>query len=104
MKKEIYEANTNIVNAIEIENIGGCCPCQASGKIYGHPFYFRARHGEWTLDVVANGCNPVLSESPLFHFEGEDPDNGFMPEYDAMRIIGICFLKIRNQLYLATSN
>lgn len=35
-----------------LESIGGVCPTQAEGVwVDGERFYFRARHGWWTLQV-----------------------------------------------------
>ena len=62
-----------------VRSIGGYCPCQADGTINGNPFYFRARHGKWTLDIVKPGEDPVLPENPLYHGEGADHWQGYMP-------------------------
>jgi hypothetical protein len=35
-----------------IEELGGACPTQAQGRtVDDRPYYFRARHGTWTLQV-----------------------------------------------------
>ena len=35
-----------------IAELGGACPTQATGRTpSGRPYYFRARHGDWTLEV-----------------------------------------------------
>jgi len=39
-----------------IEKIGGLCPVQAEGTIDGKPFYFRARHRQWSIGI---GDDPV---------------------------------------------
>lgn len=80
--------NTEPKPYISIDSIGGSCPTQADGELYGYPFYFRARHGEWTLDVVMPGQDQVLAENPFVHMEGDDDSQGFMPIPEAMRIIG----------------
>lgn len=36
---------------IEIEILGGFCPVQAEGRIDGQPFYFRARHSHWSIEI-----------------------------------------------------
>ena len=87
---------------IVITGIGGRCPCQAHGTFYGNPFYFRARHGEWTIEVARPGKDPV-SNPELFYMEGEDPDDGYMDTPDAMKQIGKAFdeftKKYSHQLY-----
>lgn len=75
---------------IVISNIGGQCPCQADGAFYGNPFYFRARYGEWTIEVARPGRDPVCNPE-LFFMEGEDPDEGYMEIPDAMKEIGKAF-------------
>ncbi len=57
----------------------------------GNPFYFRARHGEWRLEVVRPGENPVSpwidKVMPLHSVDGDDPEWGFMPHEEATKII-----------------
>jgi hypothetical protein len=74
---------------IWISSIGGACPCQADGTIDGNPFYFRARHADWTLDIVKPGKDPVMPtrEDRIQHFEGDDPWGGYMPPEEAAKII-----------------
>ena len=36
---------------IEIAILGGAHPLQAAGRLAGRPWYFRARHGEWSFWV-----------------------------------------------------
>lgn len=65
--------------AYTLESIGGAFPTQAEGTLPdGRRFYFRARHGTWTLRVgrtddelygddnfpVAGGTDPWLGECP----------------------------------------
>jgi hypothetical protein len=76
--------------AIIIKSIGGQCPCQAEGFFYGNPFYFRARGGEWTIEVAKPGSDPV-DNPELFYMEGDDPDEGYMEIPDAMKHIGKAF-------------
>ncbi len=64
-----------------IEDMSSPCPTQGHGTIAGNPWYFRARHGEWRLTVADPGDDPIApTHAPVFHIEGDDPWNGFMPE------------------------
>lgn len=81
-----------------IESIGGYCPCQAGGTFFGHPFYFRARHGEWTLDVANPGKDPVLPEHAIMHREGDDRTEGYMEPEAALLIIFFCWSEFRRRL------
>ena len=87
---------------IVISAIGGSCPFQADGSFYGNPFYFRARHGDWTLEVAAPGEDPVCNPS-LFYADGDDDTCGYMELEEAMRIIGGEFVafteKYADQIY-----
>ena len=69
-------------DGLVIESVGGYCPCQAEGTMNGNPFYFRARHGYWTLCVVEPGSDPVcwMGDSPpvLYEAAGTDEDMGYM--------------------------
>lgn len=77
-----------------IDTIGGY-PCQAEGTMNGCPFYFRARHGEWTLDVVRPGCDPSWAyEGVLHHAEGDDDKNGYMEPEAAQAILIAEFAKM----------
>jgi hypothetical protein len=78
------------MNQIEIDTVGGFCPCQANGTFYGNPFYFRARNGEWTIEVARPGSDPICNPE-LFFMEGDDPDEGYMEVHDAMKEIGRAF-------------
>ena len=85
-----------------ISSIGGYCPCQATGAIYGNPFYFRARHGEWTIEIARPGEDPIGNPS-LFYLAGDDPDNGYMDNPQALYFIGTAFdaftKQYANQIY-----
>ncbi len=72
--------------SIVIDSLGGKCPCQGSGTIYGQPFYFRARGGGWTLEVCEPGEDPV-SNGKFYYAEGEDPTCGWMESGPALAII-----------------
>ena len=69
-----------------IRTIGGACPMQADGTMWGCPFYFRARHGEWHFYLSEPGIDPV--EGPWIHRAGGwENHNGYMPEADVLAII-----------------
>ncbi len=73
-----------------IHTIGGYCPCQAEGAFYGNPFYFRARHGRWTIEVARPGSDPI-NNPELFYLGGQDPTNGYMQLHTAVKEIGRAF-------------
>jgi hypothetical protein len=93
---------------LRIDTIGGACPCQAEGTILDKPFYFRARHGGWTLDIaetldmaiegaiqpVAGSCTDVL-----YHAEGDDDTHGYLPIEDAAIIIASHAALYLHQVY-----
>ena len=72
-----------------IRSVGGSCPCQADGTMDGNPFYFRARHGEWSFCVTKPGVDPVDPDEKdtLFEAQGKDEYNGYMPVEVAVSII-----------------
>lgn len=70
--------------ALVIQNIGGACPCQADGVWDNQFFYFRARHGEWTLEIGATPEDAVWGELIA---EGDDPTGGHMSDKEARAII-----------------
>lgn len=74
-----------------MESLGGMCPAQAVGRLADQrPFYFRARHGEWSLEVGPPGANPGddwhgfvrpgTQELAWGVAVGDDPTEGWMPE------------------------
>lgn len=67
---------------LHVNWVGGACPTQSEGTISGVPYYFRARHGEWYLNV---GEKSVFS--PDFRMTGDDPSAGFMEDEDVMAIL-----------------
>jgi hypothetical protein len=70
---------------VQIDQIGGQCPVQAEGTIYGHPFYFRARGEQWSIGI---GGEPVTA--PIWDRcepWGSWPEAGYMPEEEAIRLI-----------------
>lgn len=73
---------------IKVHFSGGVCPFQAIGEICWHPFYFRARHGEWTLDFAKPGKDPI--ENSFHGYRGDDPSEGYMKEEDFLKLINEC--------------
>lgn len=70
--------------ALVIKTIGGACPFQAEGVWDDQFFYFRARHGEWTLEIGPTSDDAVWGELIA---EGDDPTGGHMSDKDARSII-----------------
>lgn len=81
------------MSGLIVTSLGGMCPTQAEGTMNGNPFYFRARHGEWTLDVTPHSIDPVMPRQgeALLHMEGDDPTNGCMEEEAVMNILQEAF-------------
>lgn len=66
-----------------VTEIGGACPMQVYGKwVDGRQFYFRARHGSWTLSVAED--DPVMGDLIA---SGDDPTNGWMEWDEALALI-----------------
>ena len=59
----------------------GSMPNQAEGTVHGKPFYFRARHGGWSLRVAPPGGDPVVYGEVVAN--GEDPSAGWWEEKEA---------------------
>lgn len=79
---------------VTIEYVGGACPTQGWGGIGPLRWYFRARHGSWTLsvgvgeDVFSAGIlTYVDSATAIWNAEGEDETNGWMDREDARSLI-----------------
>lgn len=83
--KQDQKISAVLPDFIKVHFSGGVCPFQAIGEICGHPFYFRARHGEWTLDFAKPGKDPI---DDSFHgYSGDDPSEGYMTEGDFLKIL-----------------
>ena len=78
------------MNDVTFSYLGGHCPTQAEGLApSGRPFYFRARHGWWTLELGPVGDPPDYlswSDDGEEIAEGEDPSFGFMDPDDVRAI------------------
>lgn len=48
---------------------------QYEGELFGHPFYFRQKHGEWSLNIALPGRDPVRpteGQHLVAHAEGKE--------------------------------
>lgn len=73
--------------------VWGVCPVQALGTVRGRDLYFRARHGEWSFEVadsIGHLPSDGFQDSDGFHREGIDPNDGFMPLSEAVKLIAEC--------------
>jgi hypothetical protein len=74
-----------------IDALGGECPTQAWGRLDdGRPFYFRARHGEWDLEIGPIGADTDgswIGELRWVVARGIDPTGGRMPDEDVRAIL-----------------
>lgn len=79
-----------------VTELGGACPTQAQGRTVGNrPYYFRARHGEWTLEVGEPDFPTDYLEWPSTRHdwdayliaEGDDPSGGWMEDDEVLAIL-----------------
>lgn len=76
-----------------VESIGGACPTQAEGRTPDdRPYYFRARHGEWTLRVGEPGWPTCLLDWPddgdgTYVDSGDDDTHGWMENPAVLAIL-----------------
>lgn len=84
--------------AIIVTSAGGIMPTQAEGTIDGQPFYFRARHGVWTLEINMfnhDECLPTNRSAwhdtdPVWVFDGDDDTSGMMSRSAVLDILKQC--------------
>jgi hypothetical protein len=66
----------------EVARCWGQCPTQAEGRLAdGRPFFFHARHGEWTVSVGPQGAPSDGDWIGLVVYDiasGEDPTGGWL--------------------------
>lgn len=82
-----------------VDELGGACPTQATGHLAdGRPFYFRARHGEWTLHVGPVGASDAddfrgnwIIEDACEVASGDDDTNGYMNDAEVRAILDANF-------------
>ena len=77
-----------------IDYIGGQCPVQSEGTLDGIPYYFRARHENWSFSV---GPDPLMDDIESLNFwvsglykDGDPEQAGWMIEEEAKEIIEAC--------------
>lgn len=78
-----------------IEELGGACPTQAQGRtVDDRPYYFRARHGTWTLQVGQPGwptdyCDWPTSweDDSTYVAQGDDESHGWMEDADVLALL-----------------
>lgn len=92
LERDAHMAEINAVRGYRVSTIGGACPTQATGRTAtGRPFYFRARHGDWTLQVGDEVAWPEdYAAWPGFGMwlgGGNDETGGFMEEADVLAIL-----------------
>lgn len=90
----LYEERVRGINEAKpysVDSIGGMCPTQADGLTPGgRPYYFRARHGRWTLDVGQPGWPVGLLDWPGDGEQvaaGDDPSHGSMTDDEVLVIL-----------------
>jgi len=75
------------MNTYTIDYIGGMAPTQAEGTLSdGRKFYFRARHGGWSLRVSTSPTNFDYLYSPCIA-EGVDKTHGGMSNQSVIEIL-----------------
>ena len=90
--KKVFEQSLS-PQILEVTSLGGACPTQAEGYIWGKPFYFRARHGEWSLAVAETNADAVsassidFSRGVYFVTEGEDDSGGWMEGEAVLKLL-----------------
>jgi hypothetical protein len=69
-----------------VSSIGGACPTQAEGLwVNGHPYYFRARHGDWQLRVAEESDGDAVVGKWIAG--GDDPSGGWMEDEAVLAIL-----------------
>lgn len=69
---------------VTIDTIYGECPVQAEGMIDGLPFYFRARHASWRIEIGRLDDETFWVYSEPY---GTDSEAGWMPSSVARAFI-----------------
>jgi hypothetical protein len=72
---------------LEYRLITKAAPVQAEGRIAGCPFYFRARHQEWTFAVAERpGVDPVELEETVNEDRGWVRSGRFEQPYEGSHL------------------
>lgn len=99
-----------MIDGLEIEDLGGYVPVQAEGRVAGRPFYFRARHDEWSFAVAGDpedsalearsgretgwfrmanwSCAEIPSDPGVIAWLGDDTQPSVFPECDHIHCAG----------------
>lgn len=78
------------MSRLVVTTFGGACPTQAEGVLPdGSAFYFRARHGRWTIEAGPDGPKDYLDwprDSGRLIANDEFEGDGYMsrPEFDEL--------------------
>lgn len=76
-----------------IDQQGGMCPYQASGRVNGYPFYFRARGSQWSFHVSGDKLDTTdycLWSSEQFSIKQDYcrwPNAGYIDDSEANLLI-----------------
>ena len=74
-----------------IKRIYGSAPVQGEGTVGGKPFYFRARHGGWSMSIGIGMDKPDAEDKNAEWFKEGDWDNAsWMSHEDARMLIELC--------------
>jgi len=85
-----------------VEGPKGVCPTQAFGTIDGKCWYFRARHGTWSICVgPADQKMPHYVSLTEWAIEGNDSSCGWMTKDEALWCIGIALGRYREDMALS---
>ncbi|OWO89704.1 hypothetical protein B5E41_30150 [Rhizobium esperanzae] len=88
-------------NGYILDYLGGSVPVQGEGTIDGLPFYFRARGGQWSLEIGRDANLPWddIQVPVWWHVEewGTWPEAGYMPEDVALAMIDKAVALYREQ-------
>lgn len=72
-------------------HLTGYCPVQGEGMLDGHPWYFRARHSEWSFSIAENPQDDPIDvrwgKSPGWYYEGDYDNASWMAYKDAWDFI-----------------
>lgn len=82
-------------DGISVLWLSGLCPVQSQGLIDGHPYYWRARGDEWSVQIaheksfnVEDAITLDMSKIWVYREEyGVVPDAGYMPFIEALQFI-----------------
>ena len=83
------------MTGLVIDNLGGNCPVQGEGTVLGVPFYFRARHEEWSMGIGEDPVAVTRAQIEEIWYKSEEWGDGefsagWMDREDAFAIIRRC--------------